>query len=244
MSKSKVLIGIVVLCYVLFVVFEFSGYVNTAYYFHSLIAPLITLIYILFVRKKSRLFLLFLLCYSVSDLLGLVLDVLPIIKTQKLYNFEYYFGNLLYMFSYMFLIVKICKSINIGLLLRHFKIHTIALTALGFYFVYVLQEIISSGLVVEGDYYFELIYNITTVLLLPLSLLNYFYRDNKKALYLFLGSLCIVFSEVMDVAHIYVKEMYVLNFLSTTLALIAFYFYYQQSKFSNVANRHKHFRPV
>ena len=45
------------------------------------------------------------------------------------------------------------------------------------------------------DYYFELVYNIITLSLLSIALLNYFYRDNQKSLYLFLGVLCLVFSE-------------------------------------------------
>lgn len=241
MYKSKVLVGFVIMCYLLFAIFEFSGYEKVAYYLHSLIVPLITLVYLLFANKKNNLFLLFLIFYSLSDLLGLIIGGLPFEGSQKLYDFEYYFGNLLYILSYLFLIIKISKSIKLKHIVKHFKVHVISLTALSVYLVYVLQETISAGLIIEEDYYFELIYNIVTVLLLPLSLLNYFYRDNKKALFLFMGSLFIVFAEVMDVAHIYVKEMSILNFLSTTFALVAFYFYYQQAKFRNIGSKNKHF---
>lgn len=244
MSKSKVLIGFVLMCYVLFAIFEFSGYDAVAYYLHYLMVPFITLAYLFLGNKKNSLFILFLVFYSLSDLMGLLISSLPYYESQKLYDFEYYFGNLLYLLSYLFLIIKISKSINLKHVVKHFKIHIVVLTALGIYLVFVLQGVISDGLEYEGDYYFELIYNIVSVALLPLSLLNYFYRDNRKALYLFLGSLFIVFSEVMVVAHIYVKEMSILNFLSATFTLIAFYFYYQQSKFKNVGNQHKHFRVI
>ncbi|UKM63586.2 hypothetical protein GSB9_00129 [Flavobacteriaceae bacterium GSB9] len=165
--------------------------------------------------------------------MGLIIGNMPFDETRKLYDFQYYFGNLLYILSYLFLVVKICLSLNFRHIIKHFKTHVFVLLALSIYFVYVLQVVIGRDLVLESDYYFELIYNIVTILLLPLSLLNYFYKDNKKALFLFLGSLCIVFSEVMDVANIYITELSVLNFLSTTFALVAFFFYYQQSKLRN-----------
>ncbi|WP_370476709.1 hypothetical protein [Tamlana flava] len=241
MNKSKVLIGFVLLCYILFAVFELSGNDGIAYYSRSLIVPLITLIYLLLIKDKKRLFLLFLVFYSISDLMGLVIDSMPFDESGSLYDFNYYSGNLLYMISYLFLVIKICKSISFKHILKHYLVHAIVLIALNIYFIYVLQVIISPNLVVQNDYYFELAYNIVALLLLPLSLLNYFYRDNKKSLYLFLGSLCIVFSEVMDVAYIYISERGILNFLSTTLILLAFYLLYQQSKLNNVANKNEQF---
>jgi hypothetical protein len=114
--------------------------------------------------------------------------------------------------------------------------HLIVLSALNVYLLYVLHAIINPNLVQENDYYLEFIYNIVVLLLLSIALLNYFYKDNKKSLYLFLGALCLVFSEVMDIAYIYVDQRCFLNFLATTLALGGFYFLYQQSKLLNVAN--------
>lgn len=240
MYRSKVLIGNVLLCYLLFTIFEFCGCKTGAYYFHSLIVPLITLMYWFAIEKRSRLFFWFLLCYSVSDVIGLLLFVVPLENEQKLYDFEYYLGNLLYIFSYLFLVIKISESLNFRDLLAYFKTHVIALLVLYVYLVFVLQGLIEDKLYEESDYYFELIYNIVSIALLPISLLNYLYNDNKKALMLFGGSLCIVFSEIIDVAHIYVLDFRVLNFLSTTFALIAFYLFYQQSKLINAPNR-EHF---
>ena len=103
------------------------------------------------------------------------------------------------------------------------------------YLIYVLQVIVKPNISIDIDYYFELIYNIVTLLLLSIALLNYFYRDNHKSLYLFLGVLCLVFSEVIDIAFIYVAQRSILNFLATTLSLGAFYFLYQQSKLLNTS---------
>ena len=46
---------------------------------------------------------------------------------------------------------------------------------------------------------------------------------------MFLGSLAIVFSEVIGVAYMYVAKQDLLNFLTTSLTLLAFFFYCKQS---------------
>jgi len=236
MYKSKVLVGIVVMCYILFAIFEFSGNEMIAYYFNSLIVPLITILYVLFIERKSKLFLMFLVCYSLSDILGLVIRNMPYDESRILYDFEYYIGNSLYILAYLFLIIQLVLSIDFKCVIKHCKMHLIVLSVLNVYLLYVLHAIINPNLVLEIDYYLELTYNIVLLVMLSLALLNYFYRDNKKSLYLFLGALCIVFSEVMDIAYIYVAQRHFLNFLATTLTLGAFYFFYQQSKLLNVAN--------
>jgi hypothetical protein len=219
----------------MFAVFEFSGNQAAAYYFHSFIVPLITVIYLFFVKRKSTLFLWFLIAYSLSDILGIVIDNISL-ENSNLFDFEYYFGNGLYILAYIFLVIKIGKSLSFNHVLKHFKLHLVVLSVLNIYLLYVLQNIISPNLVLDSDFYLELVYNLVIILLLSVALLNYFYRDNRKSLYLFLGALCIVFSEVMDIAYIYITQRCLLNFLGTTLALCAFYFFYQQSKLLNLAS--------
>ncbi|MFB9057892.1 hypothetical protein ACFFU9_14190 [Mariniflexile ostreae] len=115
--------------------------------------------------------------------------------------------------------------------------HIAVLSALNIYIIYVLQIIINPYIVDSEEYvpeYFvELIYNIVMLLVLSLSLINYFYMDNKKALLLFIASLCIVFSEVFNIAYLYVTETNMLNSISSALAILAFFFYYQQSGLEN-----------
>ncbi|MFV9551326.1 hypothetical protein [Algibacter sp. PT7-4] len=236
MFKSKVLVGFVIVCYFSFIALEFSGNEEVAFYFHSLIVPVITILYTLLIKPKSKLFWLFLIFYSLSDVLGLVVVNMPYDDTQRLYDFEYYVGNSLYIIAYAFLIIKISKSISYQYVIKSLKMHVVVLLALNVYLLYVLHGIINPNLIQESDYYLELIYNVVVLTLLSVALLNYFYRDNKKSLYLFFGALFIVFSEVMDIAYIYIAQRVLLNFLSTTLSLCAFYFFYQQSKFLNVVN--------
>lgn len=241
MFKSKVLVGIVLICYFLFAIFEFSGHETLAYYFHSLIVPLITLIYLFFVKRKSKLFLLFLIFYSLSDILSVVIGNIPFDESQLLYDFEYYGGNSLYIIAYIFLVMKVAKSLNFIYVLKHLKIHLIVLSILNVYLLYVLHAIIDPNLVLKSQFYLELTYNVVLLLLLSIALLNYFYKDNKKSLYLFFGALLIVFSEVINVAYIYMTQICFLNFLVTTLTLSAFYFFFQQSKLLNVTNEEREY---
>lgn len=242
MYKSKILVGCVLVFYVLFALFEAIGSYTIAFHLESLIIPLITLIYLFFVSNKSTLFLLFLLFYSISDVLGIVTDNLlfyyvPYNEGFILYEYDYYVGTALYIMSYVFLFVKIAKSLSLSYVFEHFKIHLLVLTMLNIYLIYVLQFIVAPQLSYKYEYGFELIYNFVVFLVLSVSLINFFYRDNKKSLYLFLGSLCIVFSEVLDVAYIYITQRSLINFLGTTLALVAFYFFFQQSKLLNEAKK-------
>lgn len=226
MNKSKILVGLVLLIYTLFAIFQFSGYELIAFNLRSLIFPFVALTYFVCVKEKSMFFILFLIFYSLSELLAMISDVLS-------YSVDYFLGNSLYILAYLMLFIKICTSISLIHVLKNFKIHLIVLTALNVYIVYVLQVIIDPHVELNYEYFVELVYNIVMLLLLSSSLLNYFYRDNKKSLYLFIGSLCIVFSEVISVAYLYVAKQDLLNFIAVSLALLAFYFFYQQSKLDN-----------
>lgn len=226
MNKSKVLVGIILLFYLLFVVFQFSGSDLIAQNLRALIFPSIGLAYFLCAKDKSIFFSLFLIFYSLSDIMVIVSD-------QISYEVDYYLGNSLYIIAYGTLLFKVCKSINLIHILKNFKIHLIVLTALNIYIATVLQLIIDPNRELNNEYILETIYNVVILLLLSGSLLNYFYRDNKKALYLFIGSLCIVFSEVINVAYLYVTKQSLLNFIATSLALLAVYFLYQQTKIEN-----------
>ena len=144
-----------------------------------------------------------------------ILDFMP-------YSYFYYVGNGLYIIAYIALFLKIVKSLSFKHILRNFKLHLIVLTILNVYIAYVLQDIVNPYVGMTNEYFVEIVYNVSMLLVLTASLLNYFYRDDKKSLLIFLGSLSIVFSEVIGVAYLYVAQQNLLNFLVTTLTLLAF----------------------
>ncbi|MEP1487286.1 MAG: hypothetical protein ABJL44_14195 [Algibacter sp.] len=233
MFKSKVLVGLILLLYVGFAIFELSGNKDVSFILDSLIAPTITLLYILFVNKKNRWFLLFLICYSFSGLMSLTIQVIIGNGSDLLYGFDYYIGNGLFILSYIFLVIKIYNSLSFKYVLKHLKVHLLVLIVLNTYLIYVLQVIVKPNVALNIDCYLEFLYNLVTFVLLSVALLNYFYRDNQKSLYLFLGTLCLVFSEMMDVAYLYISQISLLSFIATTLSLVAFYFFFKQAKLLN-----------
>jgi len=214
--------GLVLLVYLGFVIFQFSNNDYLATAFDAFLLPLITVGYFIADRKPNLYFAIFLLCYSVSDLMVFIVDFIP-------YRFYYFVGNGLYILAYFALLIKILKSLSFSHIIKNFKLHLIVLTALNVYIAYVLQVIVNPYVEMTNEYFVEIVYNIMMLLVLSASLLGYFYRDNRKALFMFLGSLAIVFSEVIGVAYMYVAKQDLLNFLTTSLTLLAFFFYCKQS---------------
>ncbi|MBP0905183.1 hypothetical protein ACFSKN_17825 [Mariniflexile gromovii] len=223
MNKSKVLVILALLLYILSVIFQLRSEDIIANALKSIILPVVTVLYFVTVNKKSLFFTLFLVLFSLSELM---IFIAPYIS----HDFYYYVANGLYILAYAFLTIEVLKSISLSYSLKNYTIHILILTILNIYIIYVLQGIIAPYVVDANEYYFELAYNIIMLILLSVTLINYFYRDNVKALYLFLGSLCIVFGEVIWVAYTYITARNFLQVISTTLFLFSVYFFYKQSK--------------
>jgi predicted neutral ceramidase superfamily lipid hydrolase len=182
--------------------------------------------------------------YSISDLFGMITENVLYYNVSSeegviFHEYQYYIGSSLYILAYFFLFIKISNSLSISHILRNFKIHLLVLSILNIYLVYVLQIIVKPRVEFKYECNVELVYNIVMVSVLSAALLNYIYRDNKKSLYLFFGSLFLIFSEVIDVAYIYISQKSLLSILGTSLALGGFYFFYQQSKLINEENEEK-----
>ena len=226
MGKSKFLLGVAAIIFALYVYFQFQNEIVVSNVLCIFILATITLLYFLTVKRKSLYFTLFLVLNASSDLLMLVE---PYVSN----NVNYYLGNSLYILSYSFLLLEVCKSVCVFHVIKNFKIHIIVLTILNIYIIYVLHVIVDPRLGQTNQLYIEIVYNVVMLLALSLALVNYFYRDNVKSLYLFLGAMCLVFSEVIWVAYIYISASIFLNILSTSLYFIAFYFFYRQSQLFN-----------
>ncbi|MEL0650941.1 hypothetical protein V6246_05865 [Algibacter sp. TI.3.09] len=237
MYKTKIFIILIAVVYVFFVVFEFNGNPGWAFYFESLIIPLVVARYIISVKPKNKLFLMFFVLFALADLLAIFDKIAYPDTSSDYYQYAYYLGNSLYVLAYFMLFFKMCQSINFKYVFRNLKIHLFVLLILDAYLIYVLYAIEQPNLLTNSIYFLENTYNIIILLVLSLSLLNYFYRDNEKSLFLFFGVLCLVFSEVIDIANIYISQSSLLNFLATTLVLGAFYFFYEQSRLPNVSPR-------
>ncbi|MFD1614265.1 hypothetical protein [Gelatiniphilus marinus] len=228
--KTMVLISLITLAYILFVVFQFSGKAVVAESFSSIIFPLIAVLYYQSVTPKTLFFCLFLISYSLSELIFFVVDYVP-------YLYFYFTGNILSLLSYAFLIVEVCKLLCAMHVLKNFKIHIVVLIGLNTYIAFILQEAIGPYLDLTLECLVEITYNVVMLLLLSVALLGYIYKDDKKSLFFFFGALCIVFGEVINVAYLYVSHQNLFNFLSVSLFVLAFYFLYQQAKLKPIETK-------
>lgn len=222
MKKSKLLVGFVLLLCAFYAVFQLLNYESVSTMARALIIPAITIMYFINVKDRPFFFTGFLILYSTSELLIFVSPYLPV-------QVNYYMGNTLYILAYVFLIYEILKSMKLKLVLKNFSVHLIVLGALSAYVVYVLLKLVSP-LIMGFEFVIEFIYNLVTLLLLSVAFINYIYRETKKSLLMFFGALCIVFSELIQVAYYYISERNILNFSYTVLLVVSFFFFYMQSK--------------
>lgn len=226
MNKCKLLVGFALICYVTYVVFQLAGNEYLSNAFRALIIPTITMLYFINIKKKSIYFSGFLVLYSLSELMCIISPYIPT-------NIDYYTGNALYISAYLLLIYEILKSMDFNYVIRHYAIHLVILTALSVYIVSVLLKIVSPH-VVGFQFIVEFVYNLITLILLSVALINFLYRDTRKSLLIFFGALCIAFSEIIQIAYFYISTNIVLeevlNMSYTALLLGSFCFFYFQSK--------------
>jgi hypothetical protein len=229
MQKSKLLSGIIIALTISFVGFQIFQVDFIGGIVRGLILPLLTILYCVTGKSKSNYFFYFLLFYSLAEFTS-VFSYFAYYSVV-VDNFLYYGGNLCYITAYVFLILEVLKSIKLKSVISKFPAHIIILLVLDIYSVYLVSEIAvkSDYLSNMTEYIIEIVYNIVVMLLLTVTLINYISRDSKKAMNLLLGSLCIVFSEIMQVAYFYVSDKNILNVTYSVLLIFAFCFFYIQA---------------
>jgi hypothetical protein len=62
------------------------------------------------------------------------------------------------------------------------------------------------------------------------ALLNYMYRSDTKSILFLMASICVVFSEIIQLAYFYVLEASSLGYIYSVLFVTAFILFYLQSQ--------------
>jgi hypothetical protein len=195
-----------------------------------LIVPIITMYYLIYNKKKSMVFVLFLIFYSIADILHLIdLD-----SNSDLF---YFLISGLYISAYILLLIEILKNLNLRVLYKKFLIQTVVLLALVIYLFTVLCSIIDpisfETEFLNGVKFAEHFYNLVLLLLLAVSFLNYLEKDSRKSLLLFIGCLAISNSEFLLIGYYYLSDIELLNYIATFLNILAFVMFYMQSNLEN-----------
>lgn len=201
----------------------------------SLILPLATALYFIKVKNGNFYFKAFLLIFSASELMGLFMDTIPNV-------YMFYIGNSLYIIGYIFLILEVLKYIKESPDYRTFfakyAIHMAVLIMFAVYLVILLADIMKPHLN-RTEYAVSMLYSSIIMTLLTVSLLNFICNDTKRSLILFLGSMAIVFSEIVQIAYFYISDSksYGLGVIYSLLLVVAFYLFYRQGFLEKEANK-------
>ena len=187
----------------------------------ALILPFFVYLYLTQSETKSKHFAVFLMSFAFAE----CIKVIMYLDASNLYSL----CSVAYIFGYLNLLVYIAKSVNYKKLMTKFKLPIIILIVFNGYLVLALNQMILAENTIEVytfNFLIECAYNICILLVLSFSLLNYLYHDSKKGLLLFLASVCIVFSEVVQVAYLFVSSEYILSVAYALLLIVGFYLVY------------------
>ncbi|MFC4722137.1 hypothetical protein ACFO5O_07380 [Geojedonia litorea] len=183
-------------------------------------------------KVKKGYFFLFLVTFSLAELLNFVAwFVTPEFRASL--DYFYFIGNGLYILSYVFLIIEVIKNLNIRDVIAKFPVHIIILVVLDIFCVTIVTDT-TKGTLSISEYSLEFVYNTVIMSLLTIAVINYIYKDDKKAMNLLVGSIFIVFSEIIQLAYFYVIDFNVLNVLCSLLLVLAFLFLYLHARLPDI----------
>ncbi|WP_290470768.1 hypothetical protein [Lacinutrix sp. MedPE-SW] len=187
-----------------------------------LLVPVITVFYYLGNLKTPGLTLFFI-SYSIGDLAN-------ILDFNKVSDWSYYLCNTLYIIAYLGLISYVSKQLNLLQLIKKNKLDLFVLLLLAIGMTYVLVTII---LLVDFDsdnigliHFVEFSFSIILIILMMLSYFKYIQHTSRKFFLLFLGCLCLVFSELVLVGYYYIAEYVFISYISTILYVTAIFLLY------------------
>jgi hypothetical protein len=179
------------------------------------------------VDDTNKYFFYFLVAFAMAEVINLFAFYGPIIGANEM-DYYYYFGNFLYISSYIFLIIRIVKDLDIKIIFTQFFIPIFVLVVLDVFCVSIITATTEAALSFY-EYTLEYVYNGVIMFLLSAALIKYMYRNDNKSMLLLIGSICIVFSEIIQLAYYYILEESDLRFIYSFFLVIAFLFYYLQS---------------
>jgi hypothetical protein len=229
MRIGKFLGAIILVLSLFFLGLQFKGLEIEAAGVRALAVNLLLVLYVLKIKEKHLFFLLFLIFFAVSEIFNYFTWIVDIDISSEI-DYYYYIGNILYIISYLFLIVRIALDMDVKKAIIKFPIQIGSLVVLGLFFVYFVSDTTRKELTIN-EYYLELLYNSVVMFLMAIALVNYMYRDDKKSMNLLIGTICIMFSEVIQLAYFYIAaEFNLLNVLCSMFLVFAFLFFYLQSR--------------
>jgi len=189
---------------------------------------LLTTLYVKKIEKKQNLFYGFLILFTLGDIFDLMSWGYSVYINPQFQKPFYFVGNFIYISAYVALISRIILDMNLLKAIKKFPLQTLLLIILSVFCVYSVSEATQNELTI-AEYIMEVVYNTVIIFLMCLALINYMYFDDKKSILLLIGSIFVVFYEVIQLAYYYVADYRTLNLFCSLFFVMAFTFFYLQS---------------
>lgn len=189
---------------------------------------LLTYLYFKWTEYKNSLFLLFLIGFSLAHVFGFFAYYSSQTAGGEIESL-YYISNIIYILSYVFLIIRLLLSLDLKTVFLQLPIPILVLVILDIFCVSIVTSTTETVLSLN-QYVLEYTYNAIIMMLLSVALINYMYRNDNKSMLLLIGSICIVFSEIIQLAYYYIIENTDLSFIHSLFLVVAFLLFYIQSQ--------------
>jgi len=228
MLANKILKALLLLLGGIFIILQGLAYEVEGAAVSALMLVLLTILYCGWTAEKSWHFFWFLVIFTVGHLLSYSGWFMPLLEEDQL-DIHYYGANTLFIVAYVLLIVKVLSAIDVKKVFKELSIPIVILVVLDVFCVIIVTDA-TEGKLSAYEYALEFIYNGVIMALLSAALVDYMYRNDNKSMLFLLGSICIVFSEIIQLAYYYILENRNLGFIYSFFLVVAFVFFYLQSQ--------------
>ncbi|WP_299111109.1 hypothetical protein [uncultured Winogradskyella sp.] len=178
---------------------------------------------------RSKFFTSFLVVFTIAQVLSAIAWFTPKIMENET-DYLYYITNILFVISYVLLIIKTISQLNLKVVFSELTVPIIVLIVLDVFCV----SLISGTTEGSFSYYqniLEYTYNAVVMALLSFALVDYMYRNNSKSMLFLLGTIFMAFSEIIQLAYFYILSDDSLSFVYAFFLVMAFFFLYAQSQY-------------
>lgn len=228
MVFSKILKGLLLLLGGIFIVFQGMTFETEGAAISTIILILLILQYLVWTKRKNHYFTWFLILFTLGNIVGMVGTYFPDLH-PNIGDIVYYGANILFILAYLSLTLKVVSQLALKTVFTKLSIPIFILLLLDIFCVSLVTATAVSSINFY-DYALEYSYNAIVMILLSIALINYMYRNDTKSMMLLIGSMCIVFSEIIQLAYFYVIKEKTLGFVYSFLLVVAFIFFYIQSQ--------------
>lgn len=228
MIVSKILKILLLLLGGIYIVFQGMAFQIEGDATSAIVLVLLTILYAFWTTRNNNYFLWFLILHAIGHIISYLSWYGPDLYEGDT-DYIYFTANALFIISYLLLTLKFITQLNIRRVLSKLSGPIFILIILDIFCVSLVTATAVSTLNVY-EYTLEYIYNGMIMIMLSVALINYMYRNDTKSMTFLMGTICIVFSEIIQLTYYYVMKDNILVFVYTFLLVVAFIFLYKQSQ--------------